>query len=114
VIKPGVFKHYKGNLYRVLFVAPWWSVLREPLQPDQFLYVAPNEYGVGLLTSSTSNSFLMAKWSGNDGVVRLEEPVVIYVSLSDHGRVSARTVREFEEKGCLGTMDLPRFERIGD
>lgn len=112
---PGLYLHYKGNVYRVLFVAEWWSVLREVLQLDQPVYVTPNNYGVGLLTSATSGTFMTAKWSGNDGVARLEERVVIYVALYGDGRVAARTEREFEE--YIGEHDLNavcRFERIGD
>ena len=121
VIKPGLYKHYKGNLYRVLFVAEWVEELgrRLELTCDAALVVGMREVydedvELTVGTCSLDTPLLLAKWSGNDNVVAKGEPVVIYVSLSGEGRVSARTVKEFEEKGRLGTMDLPRFERIGD
>jgi hypothetical protein len=119
MITPGLYRHYKGKSYRVLFVAPWWSGLDDTLQPDQLIHVTSNEYaagegldGVGLVTSATELSFLTVKWSGNNGTVRLEECVVIYVALYAAGRVAARTVAEFEE-GIKETGGR-RFERIGD
>lgn len=116
MIEPGLYRHYKSTdaapkLYRVLFVAPWWSVHRETLLPDQPLHVVHNEYSNGLLTSVTSTAFMTALWSGNSSTVRLDERVVIYVALYGEGRVAARTEKEFAEHVAPHER---RFERIAD
>ena len=111
----GLYKHYKGNLYRVLFVAPWWSP-GERVFPGLHVHVAPYDYDVGVRVLNR-DAFLTAEWSGNEpSVLSLNAPIVIYVSLSGHGRVSARTLAEFEEQISYNAVTLTptlRFERIG-
>ena len=78
MIYPGLFQHYKGSFYRVLFIA------------------------------KDSNN------SGNDG------NVVVYVSLSEPGRISVRSEAEFDEdveyelEGSTAPLTTKRFARIGD
>jgi hypothetical protein len=76
MITPGLFNHYKGAYYRVLFIA------------------------------KNSNN------SGND------ENVVVYVSLSEPGRISVRDEAEFDETITPLIDGSPvmtkRFTRIGD
>ena len=76
MITPGVFQHYNGGFYRVLFIA------------------------------KDSNN------SGND------QNVVVYVSLSEPGRISTRNESEFDESVLVGSTSTrtwtPRFKRIGD
>lgn len=112
---PGLYRHYKGNLYRVLFLAEWAG--EAPPASDAVLpvgmrevYDEPVELTVG---DSADTLLLEARWSGNTSVVNLDERVVIYVSLSGSGRVSARSEAEFEESISDGAPGL-RFERIGD
>ena len=129
MVTPGLYRHYKGPLYRVLFVADWLS--KTAPESDEVLevflvanriYVSDvrdkedrEHFGDGLILDNV-------RWSGNTSRVNDErnKRVVIYVSLSDDGRVSARTVREFEEMVDVPCADggpshrVPRFERIGE
>lgn len=110
MIEPGLYKHYKGKLYRVLFVAPWWSG-QDQLKPNDPLDVVVRDDAVGVQFLDDNNVVFTARWSGND-FARLDrgEPIVIYVALYDDGRVAARLLNEFEE-----IVDgVPRFERIGE
>jgi hypothetical protein len=117
-VEPGLYKHYKGNLYRVLFVVEWSGALGEPsLEPDENVLVRADD-NKGLCACRRTDfweyklddvEFLEAKWSGNNGVVfDLEQ--VVYVALYGEGRVSVRTAKEFAEDADAGG---PRFERIG-
>lgn len=76
MIIPGVYKHYKGGYYRVLFVA------------------------------KNSNN------SGHD------EDVVVYVSLSEPGRISVRNADEFDEIVSFNDSTLTtatkRFTKVGN
>lgn len=128
MVTPGLYRHYKSTeaapkLYRVLFVVPWWSH-GAILKPDTPLYVAAYDDGIGIRTSPSGGSepFLKALWSGNgDLCPGLDEYVVVYVALYGDGRVSVRTVKEFEalvpngDNAHLYQKSLvSRFERIGD
>lgn len=122
MVTPGLYRHYKGPLYRVLFVADWLS--KTAPEPDEILqvfliasriYVSDVRdkedrvhFGEGLVLDNV-------RWSGNTSRVNDErnKRVVIYVSLSGEGRVSARTVKEFEESIGDGAPSV-RFERIGE
>jgi hypothetical protein len=77
MITPGLYKHYKGSHYRVLFIAK----------------------------------------NSNNGPDE-DENVVVYVSLSEPGRISVRSESQFEEKVVEAKFPpLPpvkRFERVGD
>lgn len=107
MIKPGVYQHYKGPLYRVLFIAEWG--VRDMPEPDIVLATyaeANSDESVSLRVRPRQNGnpgfyggagLFDARWSGNSTTIYIGEAVVIYVSLSERGRVSARTVKEFEE-----------------
>lgn len=127
-VKPGLYRHYKGNSYRVLFVAIWSDNEFETPAPDSDVYVYPgsdvghfkrSKISMFAATRSAEQEFaiIVAKWSGNpDGPVnKYDQPIVIYVALYGDGRVSARTVEEFEEQvqQPLDTFTRPRFEWIG-
>jgi hypothetical protein len=74
MISPGLYRHYKGPHYRVLFIA--------------------------------KNSTNGADEDRNE---------VVYVSLSEPGRISVRSEIEFGERvGSDGTDNIYRFTRIGD
>lgn len=124
---PGVYKHYKaGRLYRVLFVATWahseeWIVSDADLLtfvsgPAIFVQRAPETTG-GYFRGTP---LVGVKWSGNDGHLHAHNRLVVYVGLYGQGRVSARTLKEFEENvdvpcadGVVDKHTAPRFERIG-
>jgi hypothetical protein len=128
MIESGLFRHYKGNLYRVLFIAPWWSG-QDQLKADDRLDVVAYDDSVGVRWHDTSNSTIFeARWSGNDFIrLDVDDPIVIYVALYDDGRVAARPLKEFEESVDVpcpapqahntpfaGVDRVPRFERIGE
>lgn len=79
-VTSGLYRHYKGGMYRVLFTA----------------------------RNSTNGT--------ND------EELVVYVSIGGEyaGRLSVRDAAEFVEEVevplvySVGTMKVPRFERVGD
>jgi hypothetical protein len=116
VIEPGLFRHYKNKLYRVLFVAPWWSG-QDQLKADDVLDVVAYDDSVGVRWHDAGNSTIFeAQWSGNDFIrLDVDEPIVIYVALYDEGRVAARPLKEFEGRVGLDgfSPDVARFERIG-
>lgn len=125
-VKPGVYQHYKGNLYRVLFGAEWCgetpttdalcSVFVAGIESD----ASPTRaVGVARAGASWGLPLFEARWSGNTNSVKPYQHVVVYVSLSDSGRVSIRTVKEFEEtvrvpcKEWRGEFhDVPRFRGV--
>lgn len=114
-VKPGVYKHYKGNSYRVLFVAPWWSAQDQLKADDQLSVVAYNSR-IGIKWHTNVAPVLDVLWSGNDFTrLDLDDQIVIYVALYGDGRVSARTVEEFEEQVQQpgDTFKRPRFEWVG-
>lgn len=119
MITSGLYRHYKGPLYRVLFIAEWARL--PPAGPDApcYVQVVDNTLWVSIEKKvGPGPRVVVAKWSGNDNEVVTDDHVVIYVSLSEHGRVSARTEKEFEEEveiAVNGTgYTLSRFDRIGD
>jgi hypothetical protein len=76
---PGIYCHYKGNLYRVLF----------------------------LVQDSENDSTEPDRW------------MVVYVSLSEPGRLSVRPEKEFsslvrQEESAVSDAVTHRFQRIGD
>jgi hypothetical protein len=115
MVTPGLYRHYKGPLYRVLFVAEW--VRCETLVPDKLCHVSIVDGWLGVICMPNFGTELMtALWSGNDThAAQPEEHVVIYVALYDTGRVAARPLDEFEERvDVMGGGSVLRFERIGD
>ena len=119
MITPGLYRHYKGPVYRVLFVAKW-NGPEVPLPPDTEIGVYFLGGRAAWANEGTSGSLLTVKWSENGGRALFQDPIVIYVSLSAEGRMSARTMREFEESVDAPCADggsshrVPRFERIGE
>jgi len=124
-VKPGLYRHYKGNSYRVLFVATWkgaspkenascpvWTAPESVVNGQFVRALAPR---IGLLSPNNTEGVLVAKWSGNDNEIKPDERIVIYVALYGDGRVSARTVKEFEEQVQQpdDTFMRPRFEWAG-
>lgn len=121
MVTPGLYRHYKDRLYRVLFVAEWAG--RSLPSVDAVLpigmrevYDAPVELTVGY---PLDTKLFDARWSGNTCDVTLDERIVIYVALYGEGRVAARAEKEFEEEVDSGGapelgMRSPRFERIGE
>jgi hypothetical protein len=114
MVTPGLYRHYKGPLYRVLFVAECRGI--DKLEADEVLRVgdADGQYTEivkeQLWHRELNFSHLLdARWSGNTTRVAAG-PVVIYVALYDTGRVAARPLDEFEEH----IDGVPRFERIDD
>ncbi len=119
MVTPGLYKHYKGNSYRVLFCAVW----RERVTPadDVEVVLGCDSTGRELYACAVGSSgqvpaadLLLARWSGNTHI-EYAETVVVYVALYGIGRVSVRPVREFEGQvprldGGPGTE--PRFIRV--
>lgn len=122
MVTPGLYRHYKGNDYRVLWILPWWGGYAKvvTLRPDDLVHVCVSSDErldeIGVRSADMHNcAILTAKWSGGDEtkLTYLEGRIVIYVSLSTPGRISARTEKEFEETISDGAPGL-RFTRIGD
>jgi len=129
-VSPGLYKHYKGNLYRVLFLAGYSESDSAPLKPDDGLVVWHSISSGEVLVSKrvdwmvkTNVGFLNIKWSGNEGVSPAKgESIIVYVGLYGEGRVSARTEKEFAEMvsvlcdlpKCAVEHERPRFERVGE
>ncbi len=124
MIEPGLFRHYKGNDYRVLFTAAWADYERPQPDDDVILYV-DSLYGRRTIGFSAvcghrkpPQAFMKVKWSGNpceptdENCVSAGDTIIIYVSLSSPGRLSARTEVEFEDK-LSGDLKVERFQRIG-
>jgi hypothetical protein len=116
MVTPGLYEHYKGPRYRVLFVAPWVWDGRSPVADALLLVIARPAPAVQIQAGGGLYGELLfiAKWSTNTNDVSEGLPIVIYVSLSEQGRVSARTVKEFEERVPTEATRPPRFQRIGD
>lgn len=118
MIKPGVYQHYKGPLYRVLFLAEWMGDGVPKADATMLVEIMDGSW-VGICstrrtyTSGSRFSILTAKWSGNTNDVADGDPIVIYVSLSESGRVSARTVKEFEQR-TGGDLDVARFVWVSE
>lgn len=112
-VEPGLYQHYKGRLYRVLFVAPFWGHGTYGLLPDDLLFVCSGVDNIGVRLASDT-AFMTAKWSGNGSELTSDGPVVIYVALYDEGRVAARPLKEFVENvdAAPGVREQ-RFKRIG-
>ena len=122
VVRAGLYRHYKGNAYRVLFVAKWVWDGRSPTADAELLVIARPEPCVQLKSGSSGlygKPLFTARWSSNTNDVGEGLPIVIYVALYGDGRVAARRLDEFEERvdapSCADTdRRAPRFERIGD
>lgn len=115
---PGLYRHYKGNIYRVLFEATWAD---SPPATDAIVTVGANYMGHIVACVPERSAFegliLEARWSGNTTDVVHTEPLVVYVALYGIGRVSVRPEKEFDEgvpKLYGGPGTQPRFVRVCD
>lgn len=122
---PGLYRHFKGQHYRVLCVAEW---TREPPVPNGVVSVclvdgtwlaAVNADSAWAKGKNSLFHFFAARWAGNDNCPLSAELVVVYIALYDEGHLWVRTEREFKETVDVGGapelgMQGPRFERIGD
>ena len=117
MVTAGLFRHYKGNAYRVLFVARWVAFGKQPTPDAELLIVARPGPAVQLVSSGLYGEPLFkARWSGNTNEAHEGDAIVIYVALYGEGRVAARHLDEFEEVIDTGVAGIrrARFERIGD
>ncbi|HEV3059646.1 MAG TPA: hypothetical protein VGY48_15455 [Vicinamibacterales bacterium] len=126
MVEPGVFEHYKGNRYRVLFTAMWADYERPQPDDDVLIYVESTRAREGSSAALAAvcggrhptGIIMTVKWSGNlvpphgETAVSAGDVVVIYVSLSEKGRLSARTEVEFEEKLSGGFSGVERFRKV--
>jgi len=106
----------------VLFVA-FWTHYEHPQSDDRIVLCArERSLGLDLLPESVApqGPKLTVLWSGNE-TADAGDACVIYVALYGDGRVSARTLDEFEQHvdaPCADASEhthrVPRFERIGD
>jgi hypothetical protein len=119
MVSPGVYEHYKNqNRYRVLFIATWADYERPQPDDDVLIYFDGSRLSAVSGHRRPSNVLMTVKWSGNpcdpnsEAAVDAGDGVVIYVSLSEHGRLSARTEMEFMDK-LPGDLHVERFRRIG-
>lgn len=104
MIEPGIYRHYKNNLYRVLFVATWADYERPQPDDDVLVYLDGTRVSAVCGHRKPPHVLMTVKWSGNpchphdETAVDAGDGVVIYVSLSEKGRLSARTEEEFAER----------------
>ena len=120
-----MYRHYKGNDYRVLFTVTWADYERPQADDDVLIFIDGTFGRVGFSAvcghrqRQPQNTFMKVKWSGNPceptdaNCVSAGDAVVIYVSLSNPGRLSARTEIEFKEK-LPGDLKIERFKRRSD
>jgi len=103
VVEPAIYRHYRDNLYRVLFTVTWADYERPEPDDDVCIYIDGDKLGAVCGHRKPPRCILTVKWSGNpcapheETCVSAGDTVVIYVSLSPSGRVSARTEIEFEQ-----------------
>jgi hypothetical protein len=116
----GLYKHWTGNHYRVLFEAEWLDG-SDP-QPDQLLGVHAmvlHSFSEPVFRvwpyphTARHKHSLLARWSGNTPCT-WNEPCVVYIALYGDGRVSVRSVKEFTEIVNIDGKSVPRFVRVGD
>jgi len=119
MVEPGVYKHYKGQQYRVLFMATWADYERPQPDDDVIVYV-DGKLSAVCAHRKPLNVLMTVKWSGNpcdsnaEAAVDAGDTVVIYVGLYGEGRLSARTETEFTERVAKPDSEMTvRFRRIG-
>jgi hypothetical protein len=116
MVEPGVYRHYKDNLYRVLFTATWADYERPEPDDDVLIYWDGAKLGAACNHRKPSWPIMTVRWSGNpceppdEACVSAGDAVVIYVGLYGMGRLSARTEIEFTQKLDLG---IERFRPVG-
>lgn len=117
MVTPGLYVHSKSNKrYRVLFAADWLD--SPPTNPDVLCKIVLGGtsclvIGPELFREEKFNILFTARWSGNKPC-KVNDPCIVYVALYDDGRVSVRSVEEFEEVVQLNGKDVPRFVRAED
>lgn len=116
-VRRGLYRHYKGNFYRVLFTARYMG--KGDLVPDEVVefFISLDEAvgvtdAVGLVidrpTAIRRNAFLAR--NSTDGPTPTGCMLVIYVCLYGNGRVSVREAGEF----AADVDGAPRFQLHGD
>lgn len=123
-VAPGLYKHWKGNLYRVLFLVRYAG--HDIGNDDDVVvyvddsYVDPIE-GIHLLCCPKADvdhtrvlPIVAAKNSTDARAVKDDDILVVYVALYGNGRVAVREAGEFVMLAKSETLKVPRFERIGD
>jgi len=120
IVKPGLYRHWKGNLYRVLFLARYSH--SRSLNPDEEALI----YGASYLGGTPSEPlyclpslgfryehatpFLTVRNSTN-GLTPKDSTLVVYVALYGDGRVSVREINEFAGEAQPGVR---RFTRVDE
>lgn len=115
MVEPGLYKHYKNNYYRFLFLATYESqqplgsneeVVVYAVQEEGLLYCCPSKER----TTQFDLEILKAR-NSTDGPTVSKAIMVVYVSLypSSGGRVSVRELSEFEGFNDAGAR---RFEHV--
>ena len=104
IVKPGVYRHWKGNRYRVLFMACYTG--SRSLNPDEEALI----YGASYLGGTPSKPLyclpsrgfphnhataFLAVRNSTDGQTPKDSTLVVYVALYGDGRVSVREIEEF-------------------
>jgi len=123
MVEPGLFRHYKGNFYRVLFLArhdagrvlePDEEVLVFAVQEEGLLYFSPAkelEAQAKTVGGAVCDLEILRAKNSTDGKPAPGSTYVVYVSLypSSGGRVSVRELSEFEGFNDAGAR---RFEHV--
>src|SRR5580698_3645818 len=116
MVVPGLYKHHKGNYYRVLFLVKYDG--QRPLKSNEEVVIfVDQEAGLLRCVPSSDVKFpydleISRARNSTDSVPSMKYPTyVVYVSLypSSGGRVSVRELTEFEGMNDVGA---PRFELI--
>lgn len=107
-LRPGVYQHYKGGRYRVLFTAHTPDVFEKYAEllvvfvgPDGNIYLARE--------SRIAMSHVQLFVVRNSSDKPMCGPCIVYVSM-DHGTVNVRGEEEFKER----VGDLPRFWLVAE
>lgn len=118
-VEPGLYRHWKGNLYRFLFLAQFAGDGLEP-DADVMIIVNPEDDDVGRggihLVACRQGEVdhgwvieVLAAKSSTDGPTKDGDVLVAYVALYGDGRVS---VREISEWGAEVRPGVPRFKLL--
>jgi len=121
MVEPGLFRHYKGNFYRVLFLArhdagrvlePDEEVLVFAVQEEGLLYFSPAkelEAQAKTVGGAVCDLEILRAKNSTDGKPAPGSTYVVYVCLYGDGRISVRELSEFESFAVSGE---PRFKRV--
>lgn len=118
---PGLYQHFKGPRYRVLFSLTWVDYER-PENGDAISIYADASSSNGLSAvcghRKPPRTILTATWAGGGGApecdasVSAGDEIVVYANLDG---VFARTTIEFEQqiRATDGALIATRFQRVG-